>query len=89
MVAVPNETPVSTPDTEPMVATAVLLLLHLPPETELPNVEEPPIQTDVSPVIAVGRGVTVTKVETIYSPQQFEIAYTMATLPPLTPVTTP
>jgi hypothetical protein len=47
---------------EPMEATAVLLLLQVPPGTGLPKVVTAPMQTDVTPEIASGKGLTVTTV---------------------------
>lgn len=48
------------PVVEPIVAIAVLLLVQMPPLTELPNVITSPAQSEVGPVIAVGVGFTVT-----------------------------
>lgn len=60
MVAVPLEIPSTTPVAEPMVATAGLLLLHVPPPTELVSVDELPIHTKLlDGVIVPGTGVTV------------------------------
>ena len=63
MVEVPADTPVTTPELF-IVATAALLLLHVPPVVASLNVVEFPIQTLVVPVIAatVGKGFTVTVV---------------------------
>ncbi len=55
--------PVVTPDTTPpvdvTVATAVLLLLHVPPEVASLNVTVDPTHTFALPVIAAGNGLTV------------------------------
>jgi len=51
MVAVPALTPLTTPVLL-MVATAVLLLLQLPPETLSDRVVVEPLQIEVVPVIA-------------------------------------
>ena len=56
----PLVTPVNTPDEEPMVAVAVLLLLQLPPVVALPSVVVAPSHTGVDPVMADGEGFTVT-----------------------------
>jgi hypothetical protein len=45
-----------------MVATAVLLLVHIPPDTPLVKVEVKPRHNEVTPVIGVGPGLTVTVV---------------------------
>jgi len=54
--------PVTTPVDEPIVATPVLALLHVPPEGEELNVELLPAHTVKAPVIAEGRLATVTDV---------------------------
>ena len=51
--------PVSNPVAEPMVATDVLLLLHVPPVVASINVVVAPAQIVVAPVIAPGSGFTV------------------------------
>lgn len=57
-MAVPAATPVTTPDEDPTVAIAVLLLDHVPlPETD--KVVVWPTQTAVRPVIPEGMGLTV------------------------------
>jgi hypothetical protein len=48
----PVATPVTTPVPEPTVATAVLLLVHLPPLMVLLSVPVAPAHTDDGPVIA-------------------------------------
>jgi hypothetical protein len=50
---VPVETPVTTPLDNPTVATAGLLLVHVPPVDALDNVEVNPEQTKKLPVIGV------------------------------------
>ena len=62
MVGLPAETPVTTPVDEPTVASAVLLLLQVPPVVASLNVEELPAQTRPAPVIAAGVGLTVSPV---------------------------
>jgi hypothetical protein len=62
MVAEPGETPVTVPVDEPMVATALLLLLQVPPEVASVNVVVAPWQRTVpveAPDIAAGNGFTV------------------------------
>lgn len=59
MVGTPPATPVTTPDAEPMVASAVLLLLHTPLGVPLLSVDVEPTQTLAVPVMAAGVGLTV------------------------------
>ena len=62
IVTVPAATPVTTPEDALTVATPVLELVQLPPETVELNVEVEPTQTLVLPLIlpAVGNALTVT-----------------------------
>ena len=60
MIEVPNATPVKSPVVDPIVATAVLLLVHVPPVDELVRVVVEPLHTVVVPAIAAGEGFTVT-----------------------------
>jgi hypothetical protein len=50
---------------EPIVATAVLLLLHVPPVVVLASVVELPTQAPVTPVIEAGNALTVTEAVTL------------------------
>ena len=50
----PDETPVTIPVDEYIVATEVLLLLHVPPDTELLKAIVEPTHTPVVPAIAAG-----------------------------------
>ena len=60
IVVVPTDTPVTTPDVIPTVATAVLLLVHdTPPEVLLVTSAVLPAQTDSVPPIAFGITLTV------------------------------
>jgi hypothetical protein len=61
MVAVPPVTPATTPDPETTVATMVLPLVQVPPPASVNDVVVPG-QTVIVPVIADGRGFTVTVV---------------------------
>src|SRR5438309_2290476 len=54
MVDVPADTPVITPVVLPVVATAVLLLLQMPPDDELLNVVVTPEHTVTVPVMPEG-----------------------------------
>ena len=67
---VPAVTPVTIPDM-PIVATAVLLLLHTPPVVVLLNVIVAVAQTIAVPVIvpATGNGLTVTFTVVVAVPQ--------------------
>ena len=62
MVAVPAATPIQVPVAEPIVATAVLLLLHVPPPVASVKVPGTPEQMAVSPDIAATGELTVTVV---------------------------
>jgi len=59
IVAVPPDTPLTTPDEEPTVATDVLLLLHVPPPLALLSAVVAPGHTVSVPVIAAGVDFTV------------------------------
>jgi hypothetical protein len=50
MVDVPAAMPVTTPEVEPTVATAVLALLHVPPATESVSVMVDPEQRVLGPL---------------------------------------
>ncbi len=54
MVAVPSEPAVTEPVTGSMLATAALVLLHVPPVTASLNVLVPPVHKSGDPRIAVG-----------------------------------
>ena len=55
----PVEIPETIPVDEPMVATEVLLLLHMPPGVASESVVVVPAHKLVAPVIAAGTGFTV------------------------------
>lgn len=61
MVVVPPglAPPVTSPEPEPIVATVVLLLLHVPPDDASFKVVVAPAQIPVVPVIGDGTGFTV------------------------------
>jgi hypothetical protein len=61
MSVVPGATPVTIPVREPMVATAILPLDQVPPETESDNGVDKPGHTVELPVMAEGE-ITVTVV---------------------------
>jgi hypothetical protein len=60
IAAVPALTPTTTPSDDPIVALAVVLLVHVPPADELVKVVEAPLQTVVLPPMAGGNALTVT-----------------------------
>ena len=60
MTGVPAATPVRTPVPVTIVAKAVLLLLHVPPDVALVSVAEAFTHTAVAPLIAPGVVITVT-----------------------------
>ena len=59
MVAVPALIPVMMPEVAPIVAIAVLLLVHVPPAAVLVSVVVEPIHTSAVPAIEAGKGFTV------------------------------
>lgn len=65
IVEVPAIFPVTIPEDEPMVATIVLLLVHVPEPDELLRTDVPPMQTFILPDIVAGEGFTVTVVTTL------------------------
>lgn len=58
-MVVPAETPVTSPEMVPMVATLVRLLLHLPPEMLSDNEIGEPVHTPPAPLIKDGIAFTV------------------------------
>jgi hypothetical protein len=54
--------PVTMPVVVPTGATAVELVLHVPPDVALDNVSKLPTQTDELPVMAAGNALTVMSV---------------------------
>lgn len=68
------------------VATAVLLLLQVPPEVACDKVEDDPMQVFVVPVIAEGAPFTVAIVVTLQPPGA---VYVMFAVPTDTPVSMP
>ena len=56
----PADTPRTTPDEEPIVATAVLTLVHVPPTAPSVNIMVDPTHTCVGPEITVGVVLTFT-----------------------------
>src|ERR1043165_5726673 len=85
MVALPANTPPTTPVDEPTVAVAISLLLQVPPVVVLLRVVTPPSHTLAVPVVAA-IGFTVTIVVTLHP---VESAYVTLVVPLATPVTIP
>ncbi len=56
ITVLPIVNPFTTPVDEPIVATAILLLLHVPPLGPVANVVELPAHTVVAPLIGAGNG---------------------------------
>jgi hypothetical protein len=65
MIVPPTATPVTMPVVLPMVAVAVLLLLHVPPDVASVKVIVNPWHTDTGPTIGAGELDTVTVVVTL------------------------
>ena len=85
-MVLPEALPVVTPSAEPMVATVVLLLLHVPPDGELLSAVVDPWQTVVVPVIEPEEELTVTtKAAAVPQPLLYEIVV----VPVPKPVTIP
>ena len=85
MIAEPAVAPVTTPVVDTTVAIEVLLQLHVPLPASL-NVVDKPAQTVVFPIIAFGKGLTVTVLVVI---QPVPSIYVMVVVPGDTLVTTP
>lgn len=60
IVAVPAETPVTTPEALPTVATPVVPEVHVPPVVASPKVVVAAVHIAAMPVIAPGAAITVT-----------------------------
>lgn len=58
ITVLPIVSPFTTPVDEPIVATPILLLLHVPPLGPVANVVELPAHTVVAPEIGAGNGLT-------------------------------
>jgi hypothetical protein len=86
---VPAATPVTVPDDEPMVATAVLLLLHVAPRLVVLSVVVDPAHILNVPAMALGAGCTVTT--TVVKHADAGSVYVIVVVPPArpTPVTMP
>src|ERR1019366_9069008 len=83
--AVPGAMPETTP-VLPTVATAVLLLLHVPPGVASVSVVVLPAQTVAVPVTDDGNAFTVTVAEAVQPP---DVVYVIDAVPGAMPETTP
>ena len=88
MIVVPVEIPVIIPLELPIVPTAVLLLLHVPPDIELANVIVLLVQTLPGPLIAPAFGSGFTVILAI-TKQPVGSVYVIFVPPAETPVTMP
>jgi hypothetical protein len=86
IVVVPAPIPPTMPEV-PTVPTAVLLLLHTPPEEASLNVIVAPAQRENVPIITAGIGYTVTIIDTV--PHPSVSVYAIVVVPAPMPVTTP
>ena len=86
MFVVPDNTPKTMPDDEPIVAIAVLLLLHVPPVVASASDADIPTQTDDGPVIPAGSGFTVAGMVVV---QPVPSEYVIVTVPVMTPASKP
>jgi hypothetical protein len=62
MVVVPDETPLTTPVVDPMVATEVLLLIHIPHAVASLSVVVAPVHTEEAPEMGATASVIVNDV---------------------------
>jgi hypothetical protein len=86
IVEVPAVMPKAIPEELPIVATDVVLLLHVPPPVVLVSVVADPTHTLKDPLIGFGAGFTVTVVVAKQPPGAM---YDMMAVPPDIPVMTP
>lgn len=86
MVDVPAATALRLPVIASTVATAVLLLLQVPPGKVFDNIVAPPLHSTVVPVMGAGNGFTVMGVIT---KQPTGVEYLIFVTPAETPVATP
>ena len=88
MVVVPpfDTPPVTMPDDDPTVATAVLLLVQVPPVYRSPRAIVLPLQTTEAPLIAPGVWFTVT---TNAAPKPHPLTYDIVVVPAVTGITVP
>ena len=86
MVVVSAAMPDTSPVSAPIVAAAVLVLVHVPPPNVLLKVVVLPMHTDLFPVIAVGTAYTVSVIVAI---QPAPVVYWIEAVPAATPVARP
>lgn len=82
MITVPFDTPHITPLELPIVATAGLLLLHVPPVLVLVSVVQSPLHTLSEPPIAAGSVFTVTTAVAEHPETVYETVHVPAPEPP-------
>jgi hypothetical protein len=90
-VVTPTDIAVTTPDEEPMVATLVLLLLHVPPAGELvkvkvPNTHTEQVEEPATQIIGVGVEITFNVTDFV---QPLGAVYVITEVPGVMPVTNP
>ena len=89
IIEAPSDMAVTAP-VLPIVATAGLLLLHVPPLVASVSVVVPPAHSVVMPVITpADTALTVMVLVAVAVPQTFVTVYKITSIPVLTPVTTP
>lgn len=76
--------PVITPVVNPILASAVLLLVHVPPVIASESMIEDPVHTLPGPVMGGGAAFTVTVTDTVQL-----VVYVMVSTPGIPPVTVP
>jgi len=84
IIEVPADTPLTTPVADPMVATPVFELTHVP-ETEFVSVVDDPAQTELEPDGTDGTGFTVTVV--VYTVDGLQPEPVLLTVSEYVPVT--
>jgi hypothetical protein len=90
IIAVPADTPNTTPPVEPTDATSVLLLLHVPPDEVSLNVAVDPEQNPETPLIAPGAEWILTTVVSIQPDVEVKVTVVDPCATPLTvPVAEP
>lgn len=91
MIEVPADTPLTIPETEPIVAIAVLVEDQIPPKAKLPRVMVAEAHKDEAPVIApaLGNGFIEIVFVAVAVPQTLVTEYITVSIPAVTPVTIP
>jgi hypothetical protein len=89
ITADPVVIPLTTPVDASTVATDVLLLLHVPPDSDALTEVVAPTQTLAEPATDAGEGLTVTDAVAYTVPQPLVTVYVIVATPEAIPVTTP